>query len=145
MKWLILLHVLGASVWAGGHLILSISFLPLALKQKDATLIKNFKDKFEPIALPSLAISLITGILMAYDLGVPISQWFSFSNPIEKIVSIKLIVLFSTIALAINAQLFVFPKLSSEKLLPVAIQIILVTLLGVTMLVLGSLVRIGGI
>ena len=141
----LVLHLLAATIWVGGHLILSLRFLPLALKQKDVALLKNFKDKFEPLGLPSLVILLITGIVMAYDLGVPASQWFSFSNPIEKIVSLKLILLFTTIALAINAQLFVFPKLSSEKLLPVAIQIILVTLLGVAMLVLGSLVRIGGI
>lgn len=142
---LLIFHLLAATIWVGGHLFLSIRFLPQSLKMKDASIIKMFKDKFEPIGLPSLLILLITGILMAYDYDVTFTKWFSFSNAIEKIVSIKLILLFSTLILAVNAQLFVFPKLTSEKLIPAAVQIISVTLIGVAMLVLGSFVRIGGL
>jgi putative copper export protein len=142
---LLIVHLLAATIWVGGHLILSIRFLPQALKEKDASIIRNFKNKFEPVGLPSLLILLLTGILMAYDYNVTYTQWFSFEDNIEKVVSLKLLLLFITVALAINAQLFVFPKLSSEKLVPVAIQIIAVTILGVAMLVLGSLVRVGGL
>lgn len=141
----LILHLVAASIWVGGHLFLSIIFLPQAMKMKDATIIKDFKDKFEPLGLPSLLILLITGILMAYDYDVTFTKWFSFSNAIEKIVSIKLILLFSTLVLAVNAQLFVFPKLTSEKLIPAAVQILSVTLIGIAMLIFGSLVRIGGI
>ncbi|MBL0014220.1 MAG: copper resistance protein CopD [Flavobacterium sp.] len=142
---LLIVHLLAATIWVGGHLILSIRFLPQALKEKDASIIRNFKNKFEPVGLPSLLILLLTGILMAYDYNVTYTQWFSFEDSIEKVVSLKLLLLFITVALAINAQLFVFPKLSSEKLVPVAIQIIAVTILGVAMLVFGSLVRVGGL
>ncbi|MGL2962809.1 copper resistance protein CopD [Flavobacterium sp. RSB2_4_14] len=144
-QFYLILHLLAATIWVGGHLFLSLRFLPEALKKKDAVIIINFKDKFEPIGLPSLLVLLITGILMAYDYNATLTHWFSFSNAIEKIVSIKLILLFSTLVLAINAQLFVFPKLTSDKLLPVAFQIIAVTILGIVMLILGSLVRIGGL
>lgn len=142
---LLIVHLLAATIWVGGHLILSIRFLPQALKEKDASIIRNFKNKFEPVGLPSLLILLLTGVLMAYDYNVTYAQWFSFKDNIEKVVSLKLLLLFITVALAINAQLFVFPKLSSEKLVPVAIQIIAVTILGVAMLVFGSLVRVGGL
>lgn len=142
---LLLLHLMAASVWVGGHLFLSIRFLPEALKKKDPSKLINFKDKFEPLGLPSLLILLVTGILMAYDYDVTFSKWFSFSSAIERVVSIKLILIFTTVAMAINAQLFVFPKITSERLVPVAIQIITITLIGVAMLVFGSLVRIGGI
>jgi len=141
----LIVHLIAATIWVGGHLLLSLRYLPEALKKRDVTSIKNFKDKFEPVGLPSLLILVITGVLMAYDYKVTFTQWFSFSNSIEKIVSIKLILLFTTVALAINAQLFVFPKLTAEKLKPVAFQIIVVTVLGVCMLILGSLVRIGGL
>jgi putative copper export protein len=142
---LLIAHLLAATIWVGGHLILLIRFLPQALKEKDASIIKNFKDKFEPVGLPSLLILLLTGVLMTYDYNVTYTQWFSFNDSIEKVVSLKLLLLFITVALAINAQLFVFPKLTSEKLVPVAIQIIAVTILGVAMLVLGSFVRVGGL
>lgn len=142
---LLILHLLAATIWVGGHLFLSIRFLPEAIKSKDVSIIQNFKDKFEPIGMPVLIISILTGILMAYDYGVPFTKWFSFSNGIEKVVSLKLILLFITLALAVNAQLFLFPKLSSKNLPKATLQIILVTIIGVTMLILGSLVRIGGL
>jgi len=142
---LLIVHLLAATIWVGGHLFLSIRFLPEAIKTKEVSIIKNFKDKFEPIGMPALIISILTGIAMAYDYDVTFTEWFSFSNGIEKVVSLKLILLFITITLAVNAQLFLFPKLTSKNLPKAALQIILVTLIGVTMLILGSLVRIGGI
>lgn len=142
---LLILHLLAATIWVGGHLFLSIRFLPEAIKTKEVSIIQNFKDKFEPIGMPALIISILTGILMAYDYGVTFTKWFSFSNGIEKVVSLKLILLFITLALAVNAQLFLFPKLTSKSLPKAALQIILVTLIGVTMLILGSLIRIGGL
>ncbi len=142
---ILIFHLLAATVWVGGHLFLSIRYLPEALKKKDASILVNFKDKFEPVGLPSLVILLVTGILMAYHYDVTFSEWFSFSNGIEKVVSTKLLLLFISIGMAINAQLFVFPKVNSDNLRPVAFQIITITMIGVAMLVLGSLVRIGGL
>ena len=138
-------HLLAATVWVGGHLFLAIRYLPEALKKKDTSVLINFKDKFEPVGLPSLLTLLITGILMAYHYDVTVSHWFSFSGSIEKVVSAKLLLLLLSVGLAINAQLFVFPKIKSDNLRPVAFQIIAITVIGVAMLVLGSWVRIGGL
>ncbi|CAM4046636.1 hypothetical protein FLAN108750_07420 [Flavobacterium antarcticum] len=82
---------------------------------------------------------------MAYDFNATISTWFSFSSPIETVVSLKLILLFLTFALAINAQTRVIPKLSPKNLNVMAFHIISVTTIGVLMLILGSTVRYGGI
>jgi len=142
---ILLLHLLAATIWVGGHLFLSIRFLPEALKKKNPSILINFKDKFEPVGMPSLLILLATGILMAYDYDVTVTKWFSFSDSIERVVSIKLILILVSVAMAVNAQLFVFPKVTSERLRPVAIQIVTITIIGVAMLVLGSLVRVGGL
>ena len=58
MKWLILLHVLGATIWVGGHLILSITFLPKTLREKDVMIIKNFEQHFERVGLPAFALAV---------------------------------------------------------------------------------------
>lgn len=142
---ILIFHLLAATVWVGGHLFLSIRYLPEALKKKDASILINFKDKFEPVGMPSLIILLVTGILMAYHYDVTFTQWFSFSNGIEKIVSLKLSLLLITVVMAINAQVFVFPNVKSERLFPVAVQIVSITIIGIAMLVLGSWVRIGGL
>ena len=98
--------------------------------------------------MPSLAVLVITGILMAYDYNAGLSSWFSFATPIERVVSLKLTCLLTSICFAISAQTRVLPKLRKgqlNKLPEMAVHIICVTLIGVVMVILGSLVRIGGI
>ena len=145
---ILILHLIAATIWVGGHLVLAIGYLPKALKRKDFSYIGNFEKTYEPIGMPSLAVLVITGILMAYDYNAGLSSWFSFATPIERVVSLKLICLLTSICFAISAQTRVLPKLRKcqlNKLPEMAVHIICVTLIGVVMVVLGSLVRIGGI
>ena len=145
---ILILHLIAATIWVGGHLVLAIGYLPKALKRKDFSYIGNFEKTYEPIGMPSLAVLVITGILMAYDYNAGLSSWFSFATPIERVVSLKLICLLTSICFAISAQTRVLPKLRKgqlNKLSEMAVHIICVTLIGVVMVVLGSLVRIGGI
>ena len=144
---LLVLHLIAATIWVGGHLVLAIGYLPKALKRKDFSYIGNFEKTYEPIGIPSLAVLIITGILMAYDYNAGFSSWFSFATPIERVVSLKLTFLLTTVCFAISAQTRVLPKLRKgqlNKLPEMAVHIICVTLIGVLMVILGSLVRIGG-
>lgn len=142
---LLIIHLIAATIWIGGHLILAIGFLPKAIKNKDINEIKVFKDKFELVGMPALLVLIVTGILMAYNYDVTFSKWFSFTNGIESIVSIKIILVLITFCLAIFAQFYIFPKLTKKNFYRVILLIISVTLIALAMLVLGSLVRIGGI
>ena len=144
---LLVLHLIAATIWVGGHLVLAIGYLPKALKRKDFSYIGNFEKTYDPIGMPSLAVLIITGILMAYDYNAGFSSWFSFATPIERVVSLKLTFLLTTVCFAISAQTRVLPKLRKgqlNKLPEMAVHIICVTLIGVLMVILGSLVRIGG-
>lgn len=144
---LLVLHLIAATIWVGGHLVLAIGYLPKALKHKDFSYIGNFEKTYEPIGMPSLAVLIITGILMAYDYNAGFSSWFSFATPIERVVSLKLTFLLTTVCFAISAQTRVLPKLRKgqlNKLPEMAVHITCVTLIGVLMVILGSLVRIGG-
>ena len=145
---LLVLHLIAATIWVGGHLVLAIGYLPKALKHKDFSYIGNFEKTYEPIGMPSLAVLVITGILMAYDYNAGFSSWFSFASPIERVVSLKLAFFLTSICFAISAQTRVLPKLRKgqiNKLPEMAVHIICVTLIGVLMVILGSLVRIGGL
>ncbi len=144
----LIVHLLAATVWVGGHLVLAIGFLPKALKNKEFSRIEKFEKTYEPIGMPSLLLLLVTGILMAYDFDLGITTWFAFTSPIETVISLKIICLLLTVCLAISAQVRVLPKLRSgkiEKLPEMAVHIVAVTLIGIVMLVLGSFVRYGGI
>ena len=64
---LLIIHLIAATIWVGGHLVLAIGYMPRALKYKDFSYIGNFEKKYEPIGMPSLLLLVITGISMTYD------------------------------------------------------------------------------
>lgn len=142
---LLIVHLLAATIWVGGHLVLSLGILPAALRTRDIQAIRTFEARYEKTGIPALVILIITGIMMAYDYNVTVTTWFSFSNSIEKVVSVKLILLIVTAALGVHARLWIIPRLSDASLNKMAVHIILITLTGIAMLVMGSLVRIGGL
>lgn len=141
----LIVHLLGACVWVGGHLLLLIRYLPQAIKENEPDIVKAFEKKFEPLGLPALLLQIITGILLAYHYNVRIENWFSFSNGIEKVVSTKLMLLLCTLALAAHARIFIIPKLSSRNLTQLGIHILLINIIAIAMLVMGTFIRKGGL
>lgn len=140
----LIIHLLAATVWVGGHLILLLIYVPKARKTNSLDGISFFRKNFEILGMPSLILLLLTGVLLAYDYEVSIDKWFQFKGGIERIVSLKLLLFITTITLAISATKFIFPRLKNEPKPILYVFILLVTSIAVTMLVLGSLVRIGG-
>lgn len=143
---LLIIHLLCAALWVGGHLLLVIAYLPQALKFKDQTIILNYEKKYETIGMTALILLVISGILMAYKYNVSIEYWFHFDSPIEKVISTKLLLLLLTVAFALSAQFRVLPKLKNDpnKLPEMTFHIIAVTIIGVLMLVFGTFIRFGG-
>ena len=141
----LIIHLLAATIWVGGHLLLLLRYVPKAIKSKSLEELSAFRKNFEPVGIPSLFILILTGILMAYDYNITFEKWFLFENSIEKIVSIKLILLFISLTLAFITIKFVLPSINKISPFILYFIIFLVTTIAVTMLVLGSLVRIGGL
>ncbi|TDE30411.1 copper resistance protein CopD [Flavobacterium ranwuense] len=144
--FLLIIHLLSATVWVGGHLLLIFGHLPQALKEKDPSIILNYEKKYEPVGMTALVLLVITGILMAYKYGVSIEYWFQFTTPFEKVVSTKLLLLLLTVLFALSAQFRVIPKLKNnpDKLPEMAFHILSVTIIGVLLLIFGSYIRFGG-
>lgn len=144
---MLILHLIGAAIWVGGHIVLAVNILPQVWKQKSTDLLFSFESRYERIGIPALLIMLLTGARMAYIYNVKIENWFSFSSPIENVISTKLMCLLIIFLFAASAQFRVLPKLKHNiKYLPLmSFHIIMVTLISVTMLILGSFIRYGGI
>ncbi|MCC6288049.1 MAG: CopD family protein [Chitinophagaceae bacterium] len=144
---LLIIHLICASIWVGGHLFIAIRILPKALKQKNPDIILHFEKEYEPIGIAALLLLVITGIWMTLQFGIAVNRWFTFSSPIERVTSTKLLLLLGTVIFAVSAQTRVLPQLkkSSGKIPEMAAHIIAVTAIGVAMLVLGSFARYGGI
>jgi len=143
---LLIIHLVCASVWVGGHLYLAACVLPGILRSRDAERLLKFEKSFEPLGMPSLLLLVVTGIWMSLQFEISWRDWFSFESPMERVVSTKLLLLLTTVLFAISAQTRVLPKLRKDKdrLNEMALHIVMVTLLGIAMLVLGSFLRYGG-
>ena len=141
LKTIIFIHIICATIWTGGHLILTIGFLPKAFKKNDFSIIEQFESRFEPIGMSALVISVITGIYMA---TVYTTNFFSFdfSDHHNKHIYIKFILLLCTIALAIHARFVLIPK---RDLKPLSYHILLVTILAVAFVFVGFSARSGGL
>lgn len=143
---LLILHLLAATIWVGGHIYLMLRIFPKVLKQKDTELLLAFEQSYEPIGIGALIVLVITGVGMAHQYGVGLSDLFSFSSSIEQVISLKTLLLLGTIGFAISAQTRVIPTLkhSPAKLSEMALHATSVTLLAIAMLVLGTFIRYGG-
>ena len=144
-KAVIVIHVLSATIWTGGHLVLSLGFLPRALREKRPEIIEQFESRFEPIGIPSLVIQILTGLWLGIFYDSQPLGWFTFRGSIATHLSLKVILVVLTLLLAIHARFRILPKLRPENLKTLAFHIIAVTLIGVMLLILGVSIRTGGL
>jgi putative copper export protein len=141
MKYVILLHVLAATIWVGGHLILVLGILPSVLKNNDIDLLKSFESRYEKVGMPALLILIISGIYMAITY-LPISAWFDFSNHTSKLISMKMILLLTSLGIALHAKFRVIPNLSERNIKLMAAHIIAITTIAVFFVVTGLSFRL---
>src|SRR5688572_188078 len=112
---LLLLHILGATLWTGGHVVLATTVLPRALRAKRAAILSDFEQGYESVGMPALGVQIVTGLWLAHRLlGSPV-LWFD-ANPLARVVQFKLLCLAGTVALAIHAKTRVIPRLSDDNL-----------------------------
>lgn len=142
--WILFFHLIGASIWVGGHLVLAFGYLPEALKTRSIERLQTFENKFEKIGIPALLIQIITGFFLGFHLSSNWMEWFQPQSPYRGI-GLKLLLLLTTFILAVDARLRVIPKLNSENIESLAWHIVPVTVIGVLFVAVGVFFRIGGI
>jgi len=142
---LVIVHALAATVWTGGHLVLAMGVLTRALRTQSAAQIRAFEEVFEPLGLTALAIQVLTGLWMGW-IDLPGFQGlFDPANPIGMLVGVKLLLLAGTAALAIHARLRLIPTLTDDTLSGLAWHIRGITALAIAFVVVGGLIRLGGL
>ena len=124
---LVALHLLGAAVWVGGHLVLSLSVLPRALWARDPATIREFESGFERLGIPALLVQIVTGLWLAHHWAPDIAGWFAPSTPQARLVLVKLALLAATVALAVHARLRVVTRLDAATLRFLAYHVVAVT------------------
>lgn len=142
-RYVLLLHVLGATVWTGGHLVLATRILPVAVRRHSAATLLDFEKRYEALGMSALVLQVVTGLWLASHL-VPPSMWISLGNPISRMLVLKFLCLAITVAFALDAQLRVLPRLRDENVTSMLPHVVSVTTLSVLFVVAGVGIRTGG-
>ena len=142
---LLFIHVVAASIWVGGHLVLAIGLLPQALSKRDPEIILGFERIYERIGLPAMAVQIATGLWLAYRWLPDFATWVDWDIPVARAICLKLACLAATIGLAAHARLFIIPRLDAARLPLLGMHIIAVTALALAFVWLGIAFRHGGV
>ncbi len=122
MRTLLFLHLLGAAIWVGGHLVLALGILPGALRRRDPQAIRAFEQ---------------------VCLWLPFDHWFG-ATPVARALQLKLLLLAATAALGVHARLRLIPNLDAESLPKLGWHIAAITLVGLCFVAVGQSFRFGG-
>ncbi|AIW15831.1 CopD family protein [Vibrio tubiashii] len=140
---LVTLHILAATIWTGGHIVLAVVVLPRVLRERSAQRLLDFESVYEKIGMPALVIQIITGLMLAYRMLPDVSLWFDMSIPISHGIVAKLTLLLLTFLFALDARFRVIPKLSESNLTDMALHIIPVTVFSILFVIVGVSFRVG--
>lgn len=140
---ILVLHILAATIWTGGHLFLVLGLLPKVLKTNDYQMLLDFERVYERVGIPALLIQVVSGFYLAYRLVPDISRWFSFSDHLSIHVGVKLLLLLGTICLALVANFVIIPNLSKGNNLKImSVLAFIVTIFAVLFVVVGVSFRL---
>ncbi|WP_442886755.1 CopD family protein [Congregicoccus parvus] len=141
--WALGLHVIAATVWTGGHIVLATTVLPRAMRARDAAVLSEFETGYERIGIPAFVVQLITGLWLASIRLGSLGEIFA-DHPVARLVQIKLALLLFTAVLAFDARFRLIPKLADDGLRAMAWHIVPVTLASVGFVIVGVAFRFGG-
>jgi len=141
---LIVIHVLAATVWTGGHLVLATTILPRALRERDVVAVLRFESGYERIGMPALLVQVLSGFVLALHHRPDFADWVSFEDPVGTLLLVKLALLAATVGLALSARLRVLPGLDATGLRTLAWHVVPVTILSVLFVIVGVGIRTGG-
>jgi len=144
-KLFVILHLLGAAVWVGGHLVLCLAVLPPALRARDPAPIRAFEERFERLGIPALLLQIVSGLWLAHYWVPDWKQWLGGGGPQSGLLATKFVLLALTAALGVHARLALIPRLDAATLPKLGLHIVGVTLLAVAFLVAGAGIRLGGL
>jgi uncharacterized membrane protein len=139
----LVLHVLGACVWAGGHVVLALAVLPGAWRRRDVAAIRAFEAGFERVGLPAMAVQIATGAWLALRMLPDTAAWLDASNGLTRAIWLKLALLGLTVALAAHARLRLIPHLTASTVPALGLHIIAVTVLSLGFCIAGVTLRFG--
>lgn len=144
-KLMVMLHLLGACAWVGGHAVLMIVVLPRALRHDEPHRILDFERGYGRLGLAALVVQLATGLWLASRWTGGLERLFIEPTPHARLILLKLGVLACTVAFGGYAYHRALPRVERGEMRLFAACAGLTTLLAVVLVVLGVGIRTGGL
>ena len=141
---LVFVHVLGASVWTGGHLVLTLVILPRARRAGDPRIVQEFEAGYERLALPALLLQVASGAWLALRAKPADVAWSDLATFPVSHIALKVLFLVAILALAVHAKRRVLPRLEAGDLGLYGRHAWAVTLLSVGLVAVGVRLSTGG-
>ena len=142
-KYVLVIHILAATLWTGGHLVLALAFLPRIVRERSVAGLLAFEAAYEKWGMSALIIQVLSGLWLAHARLPDMSAWFAGASFVARLILFKLPLLGLTLAGAMDARLRIIPRLSAETLPAMALRVRLITLLGVAFVIVGATFRTG--
>ncbi|MDO4896071.1 MAG: hypothetical protein Q3971_01805 [Moraxella sp.] len=145
-KIALILHLLGASIWVGGHLYLLICLMPNFVRQNDVAGFLAFEKSYEPLGMTALVLQVVTGLYMANSV-LPFNLWAEPMGILTALIHGKLTWLAFTILTALHARFRIVKKLqdgvyTDSTLHVMGIHVGMICLWSVAFVVNGVLFRL---
>lgn len=139
----LILHLLGASIWVGGHLYLLIRLMPGFIRHNDVAGFLKFEKSYEPLGMSALAVQVMTGLYMMHDI-VPVGMWGEPMGFLSALIHGKLTWLALTIITALHARFRIVAKLeqgiyTDSTLKVMGVHVALICLWSVAFVVTGAM------
>ena len=141
---LLILHLLAATAWLGGHLVLVLGYLPEAIRSRDPRALLDNYQRLNRVALPALVVVIVTGLWLALNWMPDVGLWFDTSLPIAVVILAKLALLMLTLLLVAYLRLRVLTTLTPSRIPRLGLVFTLLALLATVAAAIGSSFRYGG-
>lgn len=142
---ILILHLVGASIWFGGHLYLLVRLMPNFIHHNNVAGFLKFEKSYEPLGMAALLVQLVTGLYMMNDI-VPAHLWGEPMGFLTGLIHSKLTWLVLTLITALHARFRIVTKLqqgiyTDSTLRVMGIHVALICLWGLALVVTGVLFR----
>lgn len=134
---LVILHILGASIWIGGMLIMALGALPKAKKASDASLLKNYEGSFHILGMIAITIQFLTGFRLAMIYAGGMKGLFNFSNHAAVLFMWKLVIVLLSAGLFVVFKKKTLSNLDNNNISSASAIVWLIALLAIAQMVLG--------
>ena len=141
---LLILHLLAAAVWVGGHVVLVLGYVPEAVRSRDPRALLDNYQRLNRVALPALLVVIVSGLWLALNWLPQIALWFEPSMPIAVVILAKLLLLVLTLLLLAYLRLRVLTALTPDRIARLGLVFALLALLALISAAIGPSFRYGG-